>query len=153
MFEKLKKIFSGDTDIEMSDQDPLTVHLALTVLLFDAAFADGRCSNSEKKHLIGTLETKYGVSPDEIETLIADRNKERKAHVGLFRYTRFLNENFTESKKIEFMEAVWQIILTDGHLEDHEDHFAHRLADLLNLSHRDLIDAKLRARKHLAAPN
>jgi len=150
MFEKLKKIFGGDADIEMSDQDDLTVHLALTVLLFDAAFADGHCSRSEKKHLVETLETQYGVSPDEVETLIENRNKERKEHVNLFRYTRFLNENFTESKKIEFMESVWRIILTDGHLEAHEDHFAHRLSDLLNLSHTDLIDAKLRARKQLA---
>ena len=151
MFEKLKKIFGGDADIKMSDQDSLTVHLALTVLLFDAAFADGQCSKSEKKHLMETLETKYGVSPEEAESLIADRNKERQEHVGLFRYTRFLNENLTESKKIEFMEAVWRIILIDGNLEEHEDHFAHRLSDLLNLSHKDLIAAKLRARKQLAA--
>ncbi len=69
--------------------------------------------------------------------------------MNLFRYTRFLNENFSE-KKIEFMESVWQIILLDGHLEAHEDHFAHRLSDLLHLSHSDLINAKLRARKQLS---
>jgi uncharacterized tellurite resistance protein B-like protein len=48
------------------------------------------------------------------------------------------------------MESVWGIILIDDHLEAHEDHFAHKLANLLRLSHSELIDAKLRARKQLS---
>lgn len=70
--------------------------------------------------------------------------------MSLFRYTRVINENFTEMQKIDIMESVWRIILLDDHLEAHEDHFAHKLSNLLNLSHSQLIDAKLRARKQLS---
>ncbi len=48
------------------------------------------------------------------------------------------------------MEAVWRIILIDDHLEAHEDHFAHKLANLLRLNHIELINAKLRARKQIS---
>ncbi len=48
------------------------------------------------------------------------------------------------------MESVWRIILLDDHLEAHEDHFVHKLANLLRLSHSELIEAKLRARKQLS---
>lgn len=150
MLELIKKMIGSDnTKLQISDKDILTVNLAITVLLFDAAYADGECSEEEKKHLVTTLVSNFGVSREEIDTLIADRDKERKEHVNLFRYTRFINENFSEKKKIDLMVSVWRIILLDGHLEAHEDHFSHKLASLLNLSHSDLIDAKLQARKEL----
>ena len=146
MFDLIKKII-GKGKEQTTDQDILTAHLALTVLLLDAAYADGECSEEEKEHLVTTLVTNFGIPRKEIDTLLADRDKERKEHVSLFRYTRFINENFSEKQKIDIMESVWSIILLDDHLEAHEDHFAHKLANLLNLSHGDLIDAKLRARE------
>ncbi len=149
MFDLIKKII-GKSKEQTTDQDILTAHLALTVLLLDAAYADGECSEEEKEHLVTTLVTNFGIPRKEIDTLLADRDKERKEHVSLFRYTRFINENFSEKQKIDIMESVWSIILLDDHLEAHEDHFAHKLANLLNLSHGDLIDAKLRARAQLS---
>ncbi|HCY83611.1 MAG TPA: hypothetical protein DHV36_00585 [Desulfobacteraceae bacterium] len=151
MFEAIKKIIGGITPgPPTEDQDDLSINLALTVLLFDAAYADGECTAQEKAHLIDTLETNFKVPREEIDALLADREKQREEHVELFRYTRFLNEHFSEAKKKILLESVWRIILIDGHLEAHEDHFAHRLSDLLNLSHKDLIDAKLRARDQLS---
>ena len=133
-----------------TDQDALTAHLALSVLLFEAAYADGNCSTREKQHLTETLIQNFGVSKDEIERLLEKTADERKEYVDLFRYTRFINENFTEGQKIKILESVWQIILVDGRLEAHEDHFVHKLASLFALNHQDLIAAKRRARKQLA---
>jgi uncharacterized tellurite resistance protein B-like protein len=151
MFDLIKKIIgSNNGKAQTTDQDMLTAHLALTVLLLEAAYADGECSGEEKEHLVTTLVINFGISRKEIDTLLADRDKEHREYVGLFRYTHFINENFSEKQKIDIMESVWRIILLDGHLEAHEDHFAHKLANLLRLSHSELIDAKLRARKQLS---
>ena len=150
MFNLIKKIISNDNGkVKTTDQDIIDAHLALTVLLLEAAYADGECSGEEKEHLIATLVTNFEVSRQEIDTLLTDRDKEQKKYVSLFRYTHFINENFSEKQKINIMESVWRIILIDDHLEAHEDHFAHKLANLLQLSHNELIDAKLRARKQL----
>jgi uncharacterized tellurite resistance protein B-like protein len=152
MFDLIKKIIgSGNRKAQVTDQDVLTAHLALSVLLLEAAYADGECSEKEKEHLVTTLVTNFGVSREEINTLLDDSNKERREYMDLFRYTHFINENFSEKQKNDIMESVWCIILLDDHLEAHEDHFAHKLANLLRLSHRDLIDAKLRARKQLSS--
>jgi len=43
------------------------------------------------------------------------------------------------------MELVWKLVYADGILDKHEDYLAHKLAKLLRLSHRELIDAKLKA--------
>lgn len=151
MFDLIKKIIgSKNGKVQTTDQDVLTAHLALTVLLLEAAYADGECSIKEKEHIVETLVTNFKVSRQEIDTLLAERDKEQKEYVDLFHYTNFINENFSEKQKIEIMESVWRIILLDNHLEAHEDHFAHKLANLLRLGHKDLIDAKLRARKQLS---
>ncbi len=151
MFDLFKKILSSDADsIQPSDQDKVTAHLALTVLLMEAANADGECSREEKDHLMHTLETHFKISRQEIERLLLLRDQSHSEYVDLFQYTRCINDHFTESQKIDIMVAVWRIILLDNHLEAHEDHFAHKLASLLRLSHQDLIHAKLRARKELS---
>ena len=151
MFDLIKKIIGSSNDKEKTtDQNILNAHLALTVLLLEAAYADGECSGEEREHLIATLVTNFGVSRQEIDTLLNDRDKKQREYVSLFRYTNFINENFSEKQKISIMESVWRIILIDDHLEAHEDHFAHKLANLLRLSHNELIDAKLRAREQLS---
>ena len=151
MFDLIKKILGSDNDkVQTTDQDILNAHLALTVLLLEAAYADGECSGEEKEHLVATLVANFGLSRQEIDTLLADRDKEHREYVDLFRYTHFMNENFSKKQKIEVIESVWRIILLDGHLEAHEDHFVHKLANLLRLSHDELIDSKLRAREQLS---
>lgn len=151
MFDLIKKIIAGNTIREKTtDQDILNAHLALTVLLLEAAYADGECSEEEKKHLAATLKTNFGISGQEIDTLLAESDKGHKEYIDLFRYTHFMNENFSRTQKINVLESVWRIILLDGHLEAHEDHFVHKLANLLRLNHDELIDAKLRARKQLS---
>jgi uncharacterized tellurite resistance protein B-like protein len=150
MFDLIKKIIGSDNGkAQITEQDTLNAHLALTVLLLEAAYADGECSEEEKEHLVATLVANFGISRQEIDTLLTERDKQDREYVSLFRYTRFINENFSEKQKIDIMESVWRIILLDDHLEAHEDHFAHKLANLLLLSHHQLIEAKLRARKQL----
>ncbi len=151
MFDFLKKIIGSENGkVQATEEDTLNAHLALTVLLLEAAYADGECSVEEKEQIVTTLVTNFGISRQEIDTLLAERDKEDREYVSLFRYTRYINENFSEKQKIDIMESVWRIILLDDHLEAHEDHFAHKLANLLHLSHKQLIDAKLRARKQLS---
>ncbi|OQY49876.1 MAG: hypothetical protein B6230_07415 [Desulfobacteraceae bacterium 4572_89] len=151
MLDLIKKIIgSHHGKTQTTDQDVPNAHLALTVLLLEAAYADGECSGEEKNHLVETLVKNFDIPIEEINTLLAERDKEDKEYVNLFHYTHFINENFSEKQKIDIMESVWRIILIDDHLEAHEDHFAHKLANLLRLSHSDLIDAKLRARKQLS---
>ena len=151
MFDLIKKIIGSDSGkVETTDQDVIDAHLALTVLLLEAAHADGECSSEEKEHLVETLVTNFKIPRQEIDTLLTDKDKEKREYVSLFRYTNFINENFSSKQKIDIMESVWRIILIDNHLEAHEDHFVHKLANLLRLSHSELIDAKLKARKQLS---
>lgn len=153
MFELIKNILGNNSNKseESSGQKLQDAHIALCVLLLEAAHVDGECSTDEKAHVVSTLTTKYNIEQKEIEDLITSGNKERKDSVDLFRFTRYMNNHFSKEEKIEVMDAVWRIIHIDDQLEAHEDHFAHKLANLLRLTHTELIDAKIKARQQLIA--
>jgi len=146
MFDLIKKMI-GNNRPEIGEEDALTAHPALTVLMLEAARADGECSEAEKDHLIATLETKFNIPGHETRALIDKQDGD--TYVDLFQYTNFINDNFTEDQKISIVESAWEIILVDDHLEAHEDHFVHKLASLLRLNHSDLIQAKKQARQQL----
>lgn len=150
MLDLIKKIISGTTDNKPnSEKNAEEAHIALCVLLLEAAHVDGECSDEEKEHVAKTLTRECGIPRDQIDEVIASGDRERKESIDLFRFTRYMNNNFSKEEKIAAMEAVWRIIHIDGRLESHEDHFAHKLANLLRLSHKELIDAKIKARTQL----
>lgn len=45
------------------------------------------------------------------------------------------------------IETIWRIACTDRELDKHEDYLVHKLAKLLRLSHKQLIEAKLKVKK------
>jgi len=150
MFKVIKKIIGGtsvDTDDAKAEEQD--VHLALCVLLLEAAHVDGECSDEEVDHIVETLAAKGDTTRAEVEQLLELSRKERKNAIDLFRFTRYMNNSYSHQEKIDVMESVWRVILTDGYLEAHEDHFAHKLANLLRLTHKELIDAKIKARRQL----
>ncbi len=150
MFNLLKKIIGEKSKSELENAGTsLEADIALSVLLLEAAHVDGECSAEERENLATTLMQNYGVSKDEIEDLLHRGNKNRQESVDIFQFTRYMNSNFSKDEKVAVMEAVWRVLLIDDHLEAHEDHFAHKLSNLLRLTHKDLIDAKIRARQQL----
>ena len=144
----IKKIIGNEPQEEnRTDQDD--AHIALCVLLIEAAHVDGECSDEEMAHVIDTLNDKCGVSRHDIDELIEKAYQKKKDAIDLFTFTRYLNQNYSKEEKLKVMESVWRVIHIDGRLEGHEDHFAHKLANLLRLTQKELIDAKISARQQL----
>ncbi len=121
--------------------------IAAIVILLEAAHADHECSEEEMEHIIVTVRDQYGLSGEEAGELLELAHRERSRAVDLFEFTSHINDAFTKNEKKAVLETVWRIIYIDVHLEKHEDHFARKLTHLLRLSHSDMINAKLKARK------
>jgi uncharacterized tellurite resistance protein B-like protein len=150
MIDLIKKVLGKTTKkADPSGDDKQDTHIALCVLMLEAAHVDGECSTEEMEHVVSTLTTKCGVERQDIDELIDRAYKKREDSVDLFGFTRYLNQNYSKEEKMDVMEAVWRVIHTDGQLEMHEDHFAHKLANLLRLTHKELIDTKIKARQQL----
>ena len=62
-------------------------------------------------------------------------------------FARLINQNYNTAEKIQVIETIWAIAYSDARLDKHEDYLVHKLAGLLRLTHRQLIDAKLRVKE------
>ena len=70
--------------------------------------------------------------------------KELDGSIDLWQFTNLVNENYSRYEKINIVEMIWKIVYADGKLDKHEDYLVHKLGKLLRLSHKELINAKLK---------
>lgn len=120
------------------------VALATCALLLEAAHADDDFTDAERAHIVDVLESRYDLSREEAEELLQEANAALAESHDLWRFTNAINEAYTPAEKIEVVEETWRIFYSDGSLDGHEDHLAHKLRNLLNLDHRQMIDAKMK---------
>ncbi len=150
MFDLIKKILASESksETDLVPDEPKT-HIASCVLLLEASHIDNECHDDEMDHIIETLKTKFNLSHDYVEELVALAHEERKNAIDLWQFTNEINQHYSLEEKITVMEDVWRIIHVDGQLDKYEDYFAHKVANLLRLNHKQMIDAKLKARVQL----
>ncbi len=123
--------------------------IAASVILLEAAHADHECTDDELDHVIETLCSEFDLARKHAEDLVELAHRERNRAIDLFEFTNHINNEFSRKEKQVVLEAVWRIIHIDGQLEKHEDHFVRKLTHLLRLSHKEMIDAKLKAREQI----
>ena len=123
--------------------------IAASVILLEAAHADHECTDDELDHVIETLSSDFDLSRNHVEDLLELAHRKRSQAVDLFEFTNHINNEFSLGEKRAVLEAAWRIIFIDGKLEKHEDHFVRKLTHLLRLSHKEMIEAKLKAREQI----
>ncbi len=139
-------ISRGQRSSETVSDNGERTRIAAGVILLEAAYADHVCTDEELDHVIETLRAEFNISKQHAGDLLDLAHRKRSQAVDLFEFTNHINNEFNKEEKRAVLEAVWRIILLDGDLEKHEDHFARKLTHLLRLGHKDMIDAKLKAR-------
>ncbi len=152
MFDLLKSLVSKKQDSPASTgvKNQENIKISACVLLLEAALADNECTDAELDHVLETLKSQFDLSEDAANELVELAHCEREDALDLWQFTNQINQQAGKEEKTAVMEAVWRIVLSDGQLEGHEDHFAHKLANLLRLTHSEMIDAKINARKQIA---
>jgi len=142
MFKKILQIFSAPEENTVADSE--RIPLAAAVLLLEIAHADGEFQQSERDILRTILRENFGVSDDSLEQLLVLAEKTRQSSNDLHQFTKEINKAFTQQEKEKVAETLWQLVYADGHLDCYEDALMRQLGYLIGLSHRQLIDAKLK---------
>ena len=145
VIRKLKSFFSEveqkappeeETDIEAR------IQMATCVLLLELAHSDDHFSEAEEERIVQILREEFSLSEEYAAELIELAHREREDSVDLWRFTNIIDNNYSSEEKERVMETLWKVIYADERLDAMEDHLIHRLAKLLNLTHRQLINAK-----------
>ena len=147
MMDLLRKFFAKTTNEASAGKSVRTsrdARIATCALLLEMAHIDGEFSESEKERIVEALRNNYQLSAEHAAVLIKAAEDELEKSIDLWQFAKLINENYSDEEKIKVIETVWQVIYTDGILDKHEDYLVHKLAKLLRLSHKQLIDAKLK---------
>jgi uncharacterized tellurite resistance protein B-like protein len=136
----------GDKGQAAEGRSDYEIRVATCALFLEMSHIDGVVSREESDRIVSILNKEYGLTHEEVEGLIHEAGRQLKESVDLWQFTNLINQNYTEAERIRVVELVWEIAYTDGKLDQHEDYFVHKIANLLRLTHHQLIDAKLRVK-------
>ena len=103
----------------------------------------------EREGILAILARDFGIGDDESAALVKAADEELRGSRDLWQFTHLINEHYSNEEKIAIIETVWRIAYTDGRLDQHEDLLVHKLANLLRLEHRQLIEAKMKVRREM----
>jgi len=143
MLRLLREFLASTPDKPLLPPEDRT-RLATCVLLLEIAKSDGEFSSVEREYILQVLTTRYDLDREEARALIDNADAARQTSSDLFQFTRTLNEHCTNDEKMDIVAELWRIIYADNHLNGHEDYLVHKMARLLNLTHPQLIEAKVK---------
>lgn len=120
------------------------VMMAVCALFLEMSRIDETFTQEEMQQVLALLTEKYGLSGDHADALIKEADRELEESVDLWQFARIINEQYSVPQKEKLIERLWRIVFIDGKMNRHEHYLMGKLAKLLRLSHKQLIDAKLK---------
>lgn len=115
------------------------IRLATALLLVEVERADFDENITESEETLRLLREHFELSEEEAALLVDEARRTADHAASLQAFTRRLHEALTYDEKQAIVEMLWRVALADSHLDKHEDHLVRKIADLLYVSHGDLI--------------
>ena len=136
MFDKLKSIF--DKKIEEKNEQFDTVQIAISTLMIQTAVYDGIFDEKEKSEILELIKKYFELTEGQKLSLFKIAMKVNDNSNDMQQFTRVLNTNLSEDEKLNIIEMLWKIIISDGHIDDYENALIRKISGLLYISDRDV---------------
>lgn len=143
MLDKLRSLLFEETH---QTEPTLSALSAASALMFEVMWADHDIGEAEVKEMQQRLAKVFTVAPEQFDAILAETKRLHDAAVGLHEFTSVLNDILDAGEKYEVVKALWQIAYADQNVDVMEEHIIRRIADLMHVSHKDFIRAKLASR-------
>ncbi|MCB2052750.1 MAG: TerB family tellurite resistance protein [Geminicoccaceae bacterium] len=133
-------------DLVDVDTTGFTEHqLAAAALLVEAALMDGVIGPDESARVERLLAERFGLSAGEARMLYDHGRAAAERSVEWQGFTSTIKDAFDDRERVELVEMLWEVVLVDGELHDHEASLMRRITGLLYVDARDNADARRRA--------
>ena len=142
MFDRLLKLIRSD----VAEDAEIDVAVAAAALMFEVVWADHDIGQDEMETMSALLQRLFSLTPERVIEIVEKTKVDHDSSVGVFPFTRALNEQLSQEEKFLVLRAMWSIALADEQIDSFEEHTIRRIADLLYVSHHKFIEAKLAAR-------
>jgi uncharacterized tellurite resistance protein B-like protein len=148
VLRKLVAFFDGALAREADDPAARehALRVATALLLIEVARADYADDLAEDDAMLASLKQFFALDDASAALLLEEARSTADQAVELQQFTRRLHEQLSVAEKHRVIEMLWQVALADSRLDKHEDHLVRRIAELLYVSHSDLIRIRNRVR-------
>jgi uncharacterized tellurite resistance protein B-like protein len=123
------------------------LQLAAAVLCMAVMRGDHECRQDEHRALYRAVEDLTGLGPDDTARLLRRAEEQFAASRSLHELAGQIRASFSRERKCRLLESLWRVAYADAELSGHEEYLVRKIADLLDLSTADLMEAKVRARE------
>lgn len=128
------------------------LRIAAAALMVEAAQLDDSFDVRERDKIRALVAERFELGAAESDSLIEVAEARVAESSQLHGFTRVIKAEFSQEERIELMEMLWEVIYADGELHHYEANLMRRLAGLLQVSDRDVGQARKRARERLDIP-
>ena len=134
MINSLLNLLNGTSHEKMPDPD---ARMALAALLVRIARADGKYGQAEIDQIDLVLAMRYDLDATQTAQLRAQAETLETEAPDTVRFTRAIKEGVVYEDRLGVVEAMWQVVLADGHRDHEESAMLRLVADLLGVNDRD----------------
>ena len=139
----LSERLSGSDRDEAEDGEGLK--LAVAALMVEVLRADHETDEAERRQVVESIGRQLGLDESDGRELLELAERRVDASHDLYQFTSQVNRVCNETEKLRLVEQLWRVASADSVIHKYEEHLIRRIADLLHVSHRAFIVAKLRA--------
>ena len=139
------RIDPGHRDIRQVDSHRLQV--ATGALLIEMMRTDVEVTEGERAVVVAALRNKFDLTPEETRDLVELAEAEADESIDHYQFTSLIKTGFSQEQKQKVVEYLWAVAFADENVDKHEEYLVRKIANLIGVSHKEFIEAKLRMRE------
>ena len=118
------------------------INLYALRLLIHLALSDGEIDESEINELKKFIEENS--LSENIGSLLEEEINKVQISSSFFEEVSKINSNFSDNDKLNLLEKIWSLILTDGIIDPYEENLFYRIGELIKVKRSHLNKIKSR---------
>ena len=144
-YKMKRKLGENEAEIPLSDEEFRKLCLA-SGLLSRVAFVDKDVTTEERASIVEILRKSWDLRQETAALVAETAISAFEEGVDYYRLSREFFIATDEGERIKFVRALFQVAAADGDLSHDETEEIRKIAQVLKLTHKQFIDAKLSAR-------
>ena len=146
MFSNLKTAFQNITSKDKNEDEYKGEDTqAVIILLLEACQIDGDTGKIELEYIKKLLINKFNFTPYQAEKNLLEAIEKSDERIEIFSQIKIILNEMNHEERIDVIEMMWGVILSDGIVDDFEANLMRRMNGLLYVSGAESASAKQRA--------
>ncbi len=145
MIKQLQTFFSDlmPTADQTKTVDEHTLQVLSAALMVEVAKADHHLAAEELKTIVGILKQEYTLSDEEAQSLLILAQDQSEESSSLYALSSQVDKQLNYEDKKQLVCHLWKVAFADKDKDKYEEYTIRKVADLLHLSHKDFIQARM----------